>query len=112
MACWVTMRDGRVLKYNECGSYDFDGSWVVLRSCREDKAKGLVISRLRNESVESLEFSQPCEVTWTDDVVRRSIEILLVHAKAITDTQRKRKLADLARQLRKFNPQRMVWSKS
>ena len=64
---------------------------------------------IRSYDILAIEFSQPCEITYQPDAIIRSIEILLTRARAITSSHHKDRLAQLARLLRRFNPQRKEW---
>ncbi len=109
MALWVTFKNGEVRKYNECTFYDFLDDWVTLRTKAGDKDNGYSLAKLRSSEISKLEFSKPCEVTFQPNVFESAVNVIMKRAPAIRDEAKLNKLADLARFLRKFNPQRKRW---
>lgn len=109
---WITYRDGRVAKYNNGEVFLMEtDDWVRIAKDSKSLDKNEVIAKLRTSEILSLEYEQPCEVTFKANVIEDALTILLTRAKKITDWQIKGKLADLSRLLRKFNPQSRQWTK-
>lgn len=111
MALWITYRDGRIVKYNNAGIYKVNtNGWVKIAETNRNLNEDQIIAEIRETEIISLEFEQPCEVTFKPDVIESSLDILLCRAKKISDWKTLGKLADLSRLLRKFNPQRKEWT--
>ncbi len=58
MAAWVTLKNGKVLKYNDCRFVDpnLNKSILVLR----EEKDGIVIALIPLDSVERFEYFRPC----------------------------------------------------
>ncbi len=109
MPVWVTLKSGEVRKYNTGERFLWENGNLSIAS--GEPVKENAVADIRAESVLVAEFREPCEITYNADAVDKAMDILLTRAKSIADLKRKAKLADLARLLRGFNPQRKVWTR-
>lgn len=109
MPVWVTLRNGEVRKYNRGGSFNTEGDFTYIRERATDTERHWCLCKIRTSDIAMIEFEEPCSVNFVGNLVEKSIDILLRNATKITDYSVQGKLADLARLLRGFNPQRREW---
>lgn len=58
---WVTMKDGRTIRYNTCRSYTWDNDRRSL--VLETTSGGSHIGRINLDLVERVEYTRPCAIT-------------------------------------------------
>lgn len=57
---YVTMKDGRTLRYNTCYFYAVEEKWFSLATAAKD---GTHLARISTADVERIEFTKPCAIT-------------------------------------------------
>jgi hypothetical protein len=61
MSAWVTLKNGKVLKYNECFYVQYDNDKYVLRN----KSGGRLLAIIPTDNIERFEYTRPCR-TYRD----------------------------------------------
>lgn len=111
MALWVTMKSGEVRKYNSAGIFQPLGDFTRIARNEDLLGDSHVIASIRTSEISSFEFDRPCEVTFQPNVLDSAVRLLLTRARTIKEPSALGKLAELARLLRNFNPQRRIWTR-
>ena len=60
---YVIMKDGRVIQYNRCYSYESDSAWTTLREQPGTFDGDEALAKIASHDIERLEFEKPCKIT-------------------------------------------------
>ena len=105
MPVWVTLKSGEIRKYNTGTTWRWQYGRLAIASGEPIEKCG--VADINAETIVSAEFTRPCETGWAPDfIVEHAVDLLLSRGKGLKPSK---KLADLARLLRRFNPQKREW---